>query len=85
MKVLVICEKCEKVVELIPQTNGQHAYLSPNLINSNFRVSDVIIDCSSSDDITDILDFDDIDVDKDLKEVRIDCQDCGDYITLTDF
>lgn len=85
MKVQVICERCGNIAELVPETRGQHAYVNRELLNKKFYVSDVSIECSSTDDIEDISNFDDIFVDKELKEVRIDCRNCGDYIVLTDF
>lgn len=85
MKVQVICEKCGKLVELIPETRGQHAYFSRNLLNKGFYVSEVNINCSTTNDIEEITDFDDISIDKELEEIRIDCRECGNYIVLTEF
>jgi len=85
MKIQVICENCGKMVELVPETQGQLAYVHSKLWSNEFYVSDTVIECSSTDDIEEISDFDDITIDKELKEVRIDCRDCGNYIVLTDF
>lgn len=85
MKLQVICENCGKVVELLPETQRNHAYINRNLIDKDFCVSDIDIECSTSDNIENITDFDDISVDKELKEIRIDCRDCGNYIVLTGF
>jgi len=84
MKVQVICEKCGKVVEIKP-IHGDHAYVNRNLLKNNFHVSDVVVECSSSDDMEDISDFDDLSIDKELKEITINCNNCGEYIVLTEF
>lgn len=85
MKIQVICEKCGKVVELKSETAGHHAYVHRELLDNDFYVDDVVIECSTSDDLEVITDFDDISIDKELKELRIDCRDCGEYIILTEF
>ena len=85
MKIQVICEKCGKVVELMPVTVGHHAYVNRELLDCDFYISDVVVECSSSDDLEEITDFDDLSIDKELKELRIDCRDCGEWIILTDF
>jgi len=81
----VICEKCGKVVELKPETYGNLAFVHRYLWKNNFYVDDVVIECSSSDDLEDVTDFDDLSIDKELKELRIRCRDCDEYIVLTDF
>jgi hypothetical protein len=83
MKLQVICENCGKLVELLPEDDGNHAYVKRNLIDKDFYISDTVIECSSSDNIENLTDFDDIDIDTELKEIRIDCRDCGNYIVLT--
>lgn len=85
MKVQIVCEKCSKVVEIKPVTVGHHAYVHRELLEDDFYVSDVVIECSSSDDLEIITDFDDLSIDKELKEVRIVCRECGEYIVLTEF
>ncbi len=85
MKIQIICENCGKLVELTPETQGKLAYVHRNLWNNNFYVSDTVIECSSTDDIEEISDFDDITIDKTLNELRIDCRECGNYIVLTEF
>lgn len=85
IKVQVICERCGSISELVPETRGQHAYVDSNLLKKKLYVSEVNIECSTTDDIEDVTYFDDISIDKELKEVRIDCRQCGDYIVLTDF
>lgn len=76
MKVIVLCEKCKSAVELIPKTYGQHASMRD--IEDNFKVSEITLDYDHSveeiDDVTATVD-----------DIRIDCNNCGEYIVLKDF
>ncbi|CAI8818811.1 hypothetical protein EMIT07CA2_210081 [Brevibacillus sp. IT-7CA2] len=47
-----------------------------------------LVESDSVEEITRLLDYeiaDNISIDSKLNEVRIDCKQCGEYITLTDF
>ncbi|PJI07652.1 MULTISPECIES: hypothetical protein [Clostridium] len=85
MKIQVICEHCGKVVELTPQDIGKHSYIYDKLNDNDFSISDIEIDHDLSGDLDDINDLDDIDVDKTLNEIRVNCKNCGDYIILKGF
>lgn len=85
MKVQIICEHCGKVVELKPQDNGNHSYMQKPLNDSNFYISDIDIDHELDGDLEEVNDLDDIDVNTTLKEIRITCRNCGNYIVLTEF
>ncbi|CAN7382250.1 hypothetical protein [Rossellomorea sp. LjRoot5] len=76
MKVQVICEDCNTIVELQPTTRGQHANLSE--IEDHFRVSEIELDYDTSVDEID-------EVTAEIEEIRIDCKSCGNYLVLNDF
>ncbi|MBO0997390.1 hypothetical protein IOC57_06440 [Bacillus sp. SD075] len=76
MKVQVICEVCNKLVELVPLTNGQHADIGK--IESDFRIQEIELDMDYNVDEID-------EVTAEVKELRIDCNSCGNYIVLNEF
>ena len=77
MKITVEC-KCGNKVEITPETMGNVAYFANDLRNENFYLNDICIDKQLfSETVTDPDD-----VDARLKEIRIDCKKCGEYIVL---
>lgn len=77
MKITVEC-KCGNKVEIMPRTVGKVAYFASDLSDEDFCLNDVCIDKQLfSETVTDPDD-----VDTKLKEIRIDCNKCGDYIVL---
>jgi hypothetical protein len=70
MKVQVICERCNSIVELVPQTVGEHAHFED--IEKKFRVDEIKINLDDDNEHT-------------LDEIRIVCKQCGDYIVLNEF
>lgn len=78
IKVTVKCENCGKEIEISPVTIGNVAYFSQLLQDNDFNVWDVEIDVDLPQDGA----TDEDDVDTKLKEIRIDCQKCGEYICL---
>jgi len=85
IKLQVICDKCGKVVELKPQDNGNHSYVYRALLNKDFYIQDIDIEKEVEGDLDEISDVDDLDVNAELKEIRIDCRNCGEFIVLTGF
>lgn len=78
IKVTVKCETCSNEIEISPVTIGNVAYFSQLLQDNNFNIWDAEIDVNLlQDEVTD-----EDDVDTKLKEIRIDCQKCGEYICL---
>lgn len=78
IKVTVKCENCGNEVEVKSVTKGKVAYFSQELQDNNFNIWDAEIDVNLlQDEVTD-----EADVDTKLKEIRIDCQKCGEYICL---
>lgn len=77
MKVIIECE-CGNRVEIVPATFGKVAYFSKNLRDHNFYLYDASIEKD--------LDYDTVtdpdDVSAKLKEIRINCRQCGNYIVL---
>lgn len=78
MKIIVKCENCGNEVEINPVTVGRVAYFTQCLEENNFFVFDTEIDVSLQQDVV----TDEDDVDAQLKEIRIDCRNCDDYIIL---
>lgn len=78
IKVTVKCENCGNEVEVKSVTEGKVAYFSQELQDNDFNVWDAEIDVDLSQDGA----TDEDDVDTELKEIRIDCQKCGEYIVL---
>lgn len=77
MKVIIECE-CGNRVEIDPATRGQVAYFSRVLRDHTFNLYDAQIEKNLDYDT--VTDSDDVSVK--LKEIRIDCQNCGNYIVL---
>lgn len=85
MKIQVICEHCGKIVELLPEDNGNHCYVQGKL-NEAEMYCDVDIETEISTDIDDIKtmdDVDDIETESTLNGIRFTCRNCGEYIELT--
>lgn len=76
MKVMVFCEKCNSAVELTPQNNGQHASMDD--IRDKFRIYEMTLEYDHEVDEID-------EVTATIKDIRIDCKNCGEYIVLNDF
>ncbi|MGE6259205.1 hypothetical protein ACQKCU_15080 [Heyndrickxia sporothermodurans] len=76
MKVQIICEDCNKLVELVPLTRGQHADISK--IESDFRIQEIELDYDRTVDEVE-------EVTAEVKEIRFDCNNCGNYIVLNEF
>ena len=78
MKIIVKCENCGNEVEIKSVTRGNVAYFGQDLRDNDFYIFDAEIDKELlQDKVTDIDD-----VDTKLKEIRIDCRKCGNYICL---
>ena len=78
MKIIIECEKCGNRVEIESETRGNVAYFEQRLLENDFYIFEVDIDAELQKDSVDDAD----DVETNLKEIRIDCQKCGDYICL---
>jgi DNA-directed RNA polymerase subunit M/transcription elongation factor TFIIS len=78
MKIIVKCENCGNEVEIKSVTRGNVAYFAQDLRDNDFYIFDTEIDKELlQDKVTDVDD-----VDTKLKEIRIDCRKCGNYICL---
>ena len=78
MKIILECSKCGNRVEIESETIGNVAYFEQQLLENDFYIFGVDIDAELQKDSVDDAD----DVETNLKEIRIDCQKCGDYICL---
>lgn len=78
MKVIVKCENCGTEVEVSPITIGKIAYWNQELRKKNFEIDNVDINVDLLEN--EVSDPDDVETS--LKEIRIDCRNCGDYICL---
>lgn len=78
MKVIFECEKCGNKVEINPETYGNVAYFEQRLLDHDFSIYGTTIEAELQQDVVSDPD----DVDTVLKEVRIDCDKCGEYICL---
>lgn len=78
MKVIIQCGTCGNQVEIESETMGNVAYFEQRLLENDFYIFGVDIDAELQKDSVDDAD----DVETNLKEIRIDCQKCGDYICL---
>lgn len=78
MKIIVKCENCGNEVEITPETQGNVAYCIQHLQENDFYFYGAEIDTDLQQDVV----TDPIDVDTKLKEIRIDCRNCGEYIVL---
>lgn len=79
MKIIVECQKCHNRVEIEPETRGNVAYFERELAANNFTIYNTYIDIDLQKDVVSDAD----DVDAALKEIRIDCDNCGEYICLS--
>lgn len=80
LKIAIKCPNCNKYCELESDTMGKTLNMN-NFYHNGFTISTPEIQLSG--DIEDISDIDDID--SELVSVRIDCQECGNYIELRDW
>ena len=78
MKIIVKCENCGNEVEIKSVTQGNVAYFGQELRDNDFYIFDTEIDKDLLQD--EVTDVDDVEVK--LKEIRIDCRNCGSYICL---
>lgn len=78
MKVIVRCENCGNEIEIAPVTRGNVAYFAHTLAEHDFYVFGTEIEKELL--LDEVTDADDVEVR--LKEVRIDCRNCGSYICL---
>ncbi|UVI32068.1 hypothetical protein [Paenibacillus spongiae] len=76
IRVTIACESCGHFVDLIPLTKGQHANISK--IEGDFRIEEIDLDYDYSVDAVE-------EVTAEVKEMRIDCQKCNNYIVLNEF
>ena len=79
MKVIVECKNCHNRVEIESETFGKVAYFERDLAANNFSIYHIDIDKDLQSDV--ISDADEVDAT--LKEIRIDCDNCGEYICLS--
>lgn len=78
MKVVIKCN-CGNQVEINPETAGNVAYITQVLEDNDFYFYGAEIESSLQQDV--VTDTDDVDTE--LKEIRIDCRKCNDYIILS--
>ena len=78
MKIIIECSNCGNRVEIESETMGNVAYFEQRILENDFYIFGVDIDVELQKDSVDDAD----DVETNLKEIRIDCQKCGDYICL---
>lgn len=79
MKIIVECKNCHNRVEIESETFGKVAYFEQALMAHNFSIYNTDFDIDLQQDA--VSDVDDVDVT--LKEMRIDCDNCGEYICLS--
>ena len=77
MKVIIKCD-CGNCMEVEPETDGQIAYFNRELEAHNFYIGGQEIDKELLSDTVDDID----DVEAKVKELRIDCRNCGKYMVL---
>lgn len=77
MKLILKCE-CGNYVEVEPETYGNVAYFERALREKDFDIDDRDIDIQLNEDI--VRDPDDVSAK--LKEMRLDCRQCGRYLIL---
>lgn len=77
MKIQVICENCGTYIELKSTQNGNQVQLW-RMKNKGFTAVAPVIEVSG--DLEEITDIDDVETE--LKEIRINCEKCGDYIVV---
>lgn len=77
MKIQIMCEKCGSYIELKSTQKGNQVQLSSMKINkftSDIPFIEVICDLEEITDIDEVV--------AELKEIKITCSKCGDYILL---
>lgn len=79
MRIIVECKHCHNRVEIESETFGKVAYFEQELITHGFTMSTPSIDIDLQQDV--VTDADDVDAT--LKEIRIDCDNCGEFICLS--
>lgn len=78
MKIFVKCENCGNEVEVLPVTRGNVAYFGQELIEHDFYIDGTNINVELlEDNVTDSSE-----VKTHLREIRLTCKTCGDYICL---
>lgn len=77
MKIIIECEKCHNRVEIEPERIGNTVGFEQALMEHNFSC-DYDIDVDLADDVV----SDSLDVDTELDEICIRCNNCGEYILL---
>lgn len=77
MKLIIQCD-CGNEVTVVPETYGKIAYFAKTLRDKEFDANDVKIKKELLEDV--VEDVDDVKVR--LKEIRIDCRVCGEYMIL---
>jgi len=76
MKIQLICENCNTILELAPENYGQEVRLGN--MDGVFHTHDVELDYDFNvDDIEDVT--------AKLDSIRFDCKQCSNYIVLKDF
>ena len=78
MRVIVKCEKCGNEISVGAVTSGNVAFWGQELSDGGFYLNNVKIDVCLEQDVVSDID----DVKAKLKEIRIDCNNCGNYICL---
>ena len=84
MKIQVICENCNRIVELISENNGNGCCVQTKLMPM-YMSCDYEIQADVNDDIEDIKNMEDVSeirVDTELSSIEFRCKECGDYIVL---
>lgn len=77
MKLIIKCE-CGNCMEVEPKTRGNVAYFNQELIDNDFYIGGQEHDIDFLNDTA----MDENDVNAKLKELRIDCSKCGQYMIL---
>lgn len=78
MKVKVKCENCGNEVDILPVTIGKVAYFGQELRKHEFYIDGTDINVELLEEAVD----DPSDVETNLREIRITCRRCGEYICL---
>ncbi len=81
MRIILKCTNCGNEILLYPYGSGNLLDLRDSLTGNGFTLSTPDIDISGV--LEDIEDLSDVDVE--IRSIRIDCDNCGDYIELRDF
>lgn len=79
MRLILECTKCGNRVEIEPETFGNVAYVTQKLLAHDFSIFSTDFDIELQNDVV----YDDNEVDCKLKEIRIDCDRCEEYICLS--